>query len=110
MSTAILEQLSERRLEIRPRGLEMTRTETFTDAAFAFALTLLVVSIDSIPASYAELLDAVQGIPAFGLSCALLFLFWYGHWNWSRRYGLEDFPSIALSFLLVFVVLCYVYP
>ena len=94
----------------RLRGMEMTRTETFTDAAFAFALTLLVISVDSIPANYDELIVAVQGIPAFGLSCMLLFLFWYGHWNWSRRYGLEDFPSIVLSFFLVFVMLCYVYP
>lgn len=30
----------------RLRGLDMTRIETFTDAAFAFALTLLVISID----------------------------------------------------------------
>lgn len=94
----------------RQRGMEMTRTETFTDAAFAFALTLLVVSIDSVPSTYDELLLAVQGIPAFGLACALLFLFWYGHWTWSRRYGLEDFPSIVLSFFLVFVMLCYVFP
>lgn len=94
----------------RLRGVDMTRTETFTDAAFALALTLLVVSIDSVPSSYEELWLAVQGIPAFGLACALLFLFWYGHWNWSRRYGLEDFPSIVLSFVLVFVMLCYVYP
>ena len=94
----------------RLRGMDMTRTETFTDAAFAFALTLLVVSIDSIPATYEELWFAVQGIPAFGLACALLFLFWHGHWNWSRRYGLEDFPSMVLSFFLVFVMLCYVYP
>jgi uncharacterized membrane protein len=94
----------------RLRGMDMTRTEIFTDAAFAFALTLLVVSIDSIPSTYEELWFAIQGIPAFGLSCALLFLFWYGHWNWSRRYGLEDFPSMVLSFVLVFVMLCFVYP
>ena len=94
----------------RLRGMDMTRTEIFTDAAFAFALTLLVVSIDSIPSTYEELWFTVQGIPAFGLSCALLFLFWYGHWNWSRRYGLEDFPSMVLSFALVFVMLCFVYP
>ena len=94
----------------RQRGMEMTRTETFTDAAFAFAVTLLVVSIDSVPSTYDELLLAVQGIPAFGLACALMFLFWYGHWSWSRRYGLEDFPSIVLSFFLVFVMLCYVFP
>jgi hypothetical protein len=94
----------------RLRGMNMTRTETFTDAAFAFALTLLVVSIDSIPTTYNELWTAVQGIPAFGLACALLFLFWHGHWNWSRRYGLEDFASMVLSFFLVFVMLCYIYP
>jgi hypothetical protein len=94
----------------RLRGMNMTRTETFTDAAFAFALTLLVVSIDSIPTTYDELWAAVQGIPAFGLACALLFLFWHGHWNWSRRYGLEDFASMVLSFFLVFVMLCYIYP
>jgi uncharacterized membrane protein len=94
----------------RLRGMDMTRTETFTDAAFAFALTLLVVSIDSVPSTYDELWAAVHGIPAFGLSCALLFLFWHGHWNWSRRYGLEDFPSMVLSFFLVFVMLCYIYP
>jgi uncharacterized membrane protein len=102
--------LPEDRFGFRLRGMDMTRTETFTDAAFAFALTLLVVSIDRVPASYDELRLAVQGIPAFGLSCMLLFLFWHGHWSWSRRYGLEDFPSIVLSFTLVFVVLCYVYP
>ncbi len=90
--------------------MDMTRTETFTDAAFAFALTLLVISVDAIPQNYDEMTAAVKGIPAFGLSCMILFLFWHGHWNWSRRYGLEDFPSMILSFFLVFVMLCYVYP
>ncbi len=94
----------------RLRGMDMTRTETFTDAAFAFALTLLVVSIDAIPSTYEELWLAVQGVPAFGLACALLFLFWHGHWSWSRRFGLEDLPSMVLSYFLVFGMLFYVYP
>lgn len=88
----------------------MTRTETFTDAAFAFAVTLLVVSIDAVPGTHEELLVAISGIPAFAMSFGILFMFWYGHWNWSRRYGLEDLFSITLSFSLVFTVLCYVYP
>jgi hypothetical protein len=92
------------------RGHDMTRTETFTDAAFAFAVTLLVVSIDAIPSSYIELRSVLQHIPAFGLSFLLLAVFWYGHWTWSRRFGLEDFPTIALSLMLVFVMLSYVYP
>lgn len=96
--------------EYRLRGLEMTRTETFTDAAFAFAVTLLVVSIDEIPTNYDELVDALGGIPAFAFSFALLLNFWVGHWKWSRRFGLEDWPSVLLSLLLVFLILCYVYP
>lgn len=95
---------------IRPRGLGMTRTEAFTDAAFAFAVTLLVISIDEVPTTYGQLIQAMEGIPAFGLSFALLALFWHGHWTWSRRFGLEDGTSILLSLALVFVMLTYVYP
>jgi len=93
----------------RLRGLEMTRIETFTDAAFAFALTLLVVSLD-IPASYGDLMIALKGIPAFALSALLLMVFWSGHNTWSRRYGLDDGLTVVLSCLLVFTVLVYVYP
>ena len=30
----------------RLRGLEMTRLETFIDAAFAFSVTMMVISVD----------------------------------------------------------------
>lgn len=93
----------------RLRGLQTTRIETFTDAAFAFALTLLVVSLD-VPTSYPELINALRGIPAFALSAALLIMFWAAHHTWSRRFGLDDVPTILLSSLLVFTVLIYVYP
>ncbi len=93
----------------RLRGVGMTRIETFTDAAFAFTLTLLVVSLE-VPTSYAELSAALRGIPAFALSAVLLMVFWSGHHTWSRRYGLDDTLTIVLSCLLVFTVLVYVYP
>lgn len=95
--------------EFRLRGLATTRVETFTDAAFAFALTLLVISLDP-PASFAALSEALRRIPAFVASATLLMVFWWGHHQWSRRYGLEDGPTIVLSSLLVFTVLVYVYP
>ncbi len=41
---------------------------------------------------------------------AMLMVFWPGHHNWSRRYGLDDTLTIVLSCLLVFTVLVYVYP
>ena len=94
----------------RLRGLETTRLETFVDAAFAFAVTLLVISIDAVPTSVSQLLLVLEDVPAFALSFLQLALFWYAHWTWSRRYGLEDFTSVVLSLALVFVVLVYVYP
>ena len=93
----------------RLRGMDMTRIQTFTDAAFAFALTLLVVSFD-IPGSYDELIAALRQVPAFALSAVLLMIFWAGHHAWSRRYGLDDWQTIVLSCLLVFTMLVYVYP
>ncbi len=92
------------------RGARTTRLETFVDAAFAFALTMLIISADSIPRSHAELVTALKGIPAFAASFALIVMFWHGHYRWSRRYGLEDGVSVMLSLLLVFTVLVFFYP
>lgn len=95
----------------KQRGEEMTRLETFTDAAFAFAVTLLVVGGgDAIPTNYADLVFAMKQVPAFAASFANIMLFWYAHHVWSRRFGLDDWGSAILSFMLVFVVLVYVYP
>ncbi|MCG8464683.1 MAG: DUF1211 domain-containing protein [Xanthomonadales bacterium] len=92
------------------RGRERTRLETFIDAAFAFALTMLVISIDSIPENIQQLLDALKNVPAFGTSFALIMAYWRAHQVWSERYGLEDLPSVLLSSLLIFVIMVYVYP
>jgi hypothetical protein len=94
----------------RLRGGQVTRLEAFVDAAFAFAVTLLVISLDAIPDSIPALLEAMKGVPAFAASFAQIALFWYAHASWSRRYGLEDTASTWLSLLLVFLVLVYVYP
>lgn len=94
----------------RLRGLDMTRLETFIDAAFAFATTMLVISVGNIPGNYAEMIAALKGIPAFGASFGLIMFFWFSHRRWSRYYGLEDGPSIFLSLMLIFVLLVYVYP
>jgi uncharacterized membrane protein len=94
----------------RLRGLEVTRLDTFIDAAFAFVLTLLVISFDQIPSNYEEMLEAVKRIPAFAASFATLMMFWLQHRHWSRRYGLENSKTVLLSLTLIFVVMVYVYP
>jgi len=92
------------------RGRQTTRLETFVDAAFAFALTMLVVSVDSVPQSFEELVDAIKRVPAFAASFLITVMFWLGHYRWSRRYGIEDTGSVVLSLLLVFLVLVFLYP
>lgn len=92
------------------RQRETTRLETFVDAAFAFALTMLVISVDAIPGSMQELTDAFKQLPAFAASFAIVVNFWHGHYRWSRRFGVEDAGSVVLSLLLVFIVLVFLYP
>ncbi len=94
----------------RYRGESMTRIETFVAAAFAFAITMLVISLDEIPSNIEEFILAVKNIPSFVFSCALIIWIWYSHADWSRRYGLEDPRSIVLSGTLICVVLVYIYP
>jgi len=92
-----------------PRTHEITRVEAFSDAVFAFALTLLVVSLD-VPASYDELMRLMAGFVPFACSFALLTWIWYQHNVFFRRYGLQDAYTVTLNAILLFVVLFYVYP
>ncbi len=94
----------------RMRGMAMTRIEVFVDAAFAFAVTMLVISIDQIPRSMAELTEISKYIPAFVLSVAQLVFIWHNHSIWSRKFGLEDTRTVVLSVSLLIVVLVYIYP
>jgi uncharacterized membrane protein len=92
------------------RGVNVTRLEAFVDAAFAFAVTLLVISLNSVPTSIPAMVDALKGVPAFASSFIQIMIFWSAHATWSRRFGLDDPGSQRLSLLLVFLVLVYVYP
>jgi uncharacterized membrane protein len=91
------------------RRREVSRVEGFSDAMFAFAITLLVVSLE-VPKTFDELLAAIRGFPAFAVCFALLFQVWWRHYKFFRAYDLEDGPVIAMTGVLLFVVLFYVYP
>ena len=91
------------------RGREITRLEGFSDAVFAFAVTLLVVSLE-VPRSFHELMEVLRGFVAFGVCFAMLALVWFYHTRFFRRYGLQDRWATFLNCVLLFFVLFYVYP
>ncbi len=93
----------------RWRGGEVSRIEALSDAVFAFAVTLLVVSLE-VPKTFDELAEIMKGFGAFALSFALLFLVWFNQYRFFRRYALQDTVTIVLNAVLLFVVLFYVYP
>jgi uncharacterized membrane protein len=95
--------------KFRRRGHEIQRIETFSDAIFAFALTLLIVSLE-VPKSFDDLMVSMRGFFAFGISFLLLALIWHEQYIFFRRYGLDDTTTLALNVALDFVVLFYVYP
>lgn len=94
----------------RLRGLgEVSRVEALSDGVIAFAITLLVVSLE-VPRTFDELLVTMRGFLAFAITFAMLFHVWLVQYKFFRRYGLNDNFTIWLTALLLFVVLFYVYP
>lgn len=93
----------------RMRGREVTRLESFSDAVFGFALTLLVVSLE-VPKSFADLIQTMRGFGAFAVCFAMLALIWNSHYKFCRRYGLDDGAARFYTCILLFIVLLYVYP
>lgn len=91
------------------RGEEVSRIEGFSDAVFAFAVTLLVVSLE-VPNTFDELISTMRGFFAFAICFWLLLAVWFEHYKFFRRYGISDYYTMRLSVVLLFIVLFYVYP
>ena len=93
----------------RWRGGDVSRLEGLSDGVFAFALTLLVVSL-SVPQNFYEVWLTIRDFPAFAMSFAVLIMCWYSHYIFFRRYGLEDFLTMFINMIIMFLVLFYVFP
>ena len=99
-------------IAVQPCGMGRTteRLDGFTDAAFAFAVTLLVIGGTEAPTTYQALADAAAEVPAFAIGFAFIAMFWFAHVRWRAFRGEGDWVSALLSVLLVFLVLVYVQP
>ena len=86
------------------------RIDNFTDAAFAFAVSLMVIGGAGAPENFDALVGALGDLPAFAFGFAVMAMFWAGHVRWRQARGDGDWLSILLTLLLVFLTLIYVQP
>ncbi len=86
------------------------RLDAFTDAAFAFAVTLMVAGTGGMAPDYRQLEAAIAGAPSFLIAFALIAMFWLAHVRARRMAGDGDWRFLLLTLALVFTVLLYVHP
>jgi uncharacterized membrane protein len=91
------------------RSHEPSRLETFSDAVFAFSITLIMVSLE-VPRTFDELFEVFKGFFSFACCFGILFIIWNNQNLYFRRYGLNNGSVTFLNAMLLFVVLMYVYP
>ncbi|MEQ9466082.1 MAG: TMEM175 family protein [Ekhidna sp.] len=91
------------------RGLNQTRIETFSDAVFAVAFTLVVLS-STVPETFDELRKSIEDIIPSFICIVLIVVIWYQHYVFFIRYGLQNTKTVTVNTLLLFTLLIYVYP
>jgi hypothetical protein len=101
--------LQRRDYGFRWRGKDISRIEGLSDAVFAFAVTLLVVSLEA-PKTFKELEHLMHGFVSFGVCFLLLLMIWHAQYLYFRRYALDDMRTFVLNAMLLFVVAFYIYP
>jgi TMEM175 potassium channel family protein len=95
--------------------IEYDRVVFFSDAVFAIAITLLAVNLP-VPAvkghvsTGTELSNAVPGLFSFGISFAVIGLFWLGHHAIFRYIVALDRPLIGLNLLFLGTIAFLPYP
>lgn len=95
--------------DFKYRGLETNRVEALSDAAFALAITLLVLS-STVPETFQELRESIRMIVPFAISIALIMVIWYQHYLFFIKFGLQDKLTVVINTFLLFLILVYVYP
>lgn len=92
------------------RSIGSQRLDAFVDAAFAFAVSLLIIAGSEPLRSFDDLLGALARIPAFAGGFALIIMFWLAHRSWSGLSPTRDSWTTFLSLTVVFAVLVIVFP
>ena len=95
--------------QFKIRNESPTRLENFSDAVFAFSITLLMISLE-VPDSFTQILQLTDELIAFAVTIIPLFVLWQQHRQFFRRYGLDDSVILIWNTMLLFIVLIFIFP
>jgi uncharacterized membrane protein len=98
------ERAQARNKEFRFRGKEPGRLENFSDACFALAITLLLIST-SPPTNFEQVRRFVWELIPFAVCITFIVLIWYEHFLFYYRYGLRSRKVIVLNSLFLVIPL-----
>jgi uncharacterized membrane protein len=103
-----------RPLSKRDEGIEFDRVANFSDAVFAIALTLLVVSVDVPSVKSSELGDALRElrpqIQSFFIGFAVIAFYWFGHHSFFRVLRAVDTGLMILNLAFLAAVAFVPFP
>jgi len=91
--------------------IEYDRVLFFSDAVFAIAITLLAIDLKVLkPTSTNELGIDARGLVTFGISFAVIGLFWLGHHSIFRYIVALDRPLISINLFFLGTIALLPYP
>lgn len=91
-------------------GEATKRLDAFVDAAFAFAVSLLIIASAEPTTSISALWSALGRVPASLGAFALVVMFWLAYRDWGRLTPRRDMLATLNALAIVFTVLVYVFP